>query len=189
MIVALDQDWGWNPGWRGRVELAANLRARSPDPAQLSSGQAPNPTGPQAPQATNREGAGVLQTSPCPRPTANAIRLQRRGGGRGSRCLKAWAWAWGLGKGPGALQDTAPSLFPGAPSSPAGPRPAELEGPREKAKQDASDLVLQLRTATPPTTGWRASLSLAHWQLVACGWGPLPGNRVQGHWGTASAPC
>lgn len=38
-----------------------------------------------------------------------------------------------LGEGPGALQDTAPSLFPGPLSSCAGPRPGELRGHREKA--------------------------------------------------------
>ena len=37
-----------------------------------------------------------------------------------------------LGKGSGALQDTAPSLFPGPLSSCFGPRPGELEGTGRK---------------------------------------------------------
>ena len=38
-----------------------------------------------------------------------------------------------FGEGCGALQDTAPGLFPGPLSTPAGLRPGELEGPRKKA--------------------------------------------------------
>lgn len=40
----------------------------------------------------------------------------------------------GLGKGSGTLKDTAPSLFPGLPSSLTGPRPIELGDLRKKAK-------------------------------------------------------
>ena len=39
-----------------------------------------------------------------------------------------------LGEGSGALQDTAPSLFSGPPSLPAGVRAGGLEVPREKAR-------------------------------------------------------
>ena len=56
-----------------------------------------------------------------------------RGSGEAHHCLEAWAepswWPWW---GLWALQDTALSPF-WAPSSPAGPRPGQLEGLREKA--------------------------------------------------------
>ena len=44
---------------RRQISVGDSLRARSPDPAQLSSlreSGAQNPTGPQAPQATGRQG-------------------------------------------------------------------------------------------------------------------------------------
>ena len=40
----------------------------------------------------------------------------------------------GLGEGSGTPQDTAPSLFPGPPSSRTSPRPSESGGLRKKAK-------------------------------------------------------
>ena len=58
--------------------------------------------------------------------------LGRRGryGGEVHRRLKACTRpVGGLGKGSGALQDTAPSLFPGPPNSVTGSRLGELEGP------------------------------------------------------------
>ena len=66
-----------------------------------------------------------------PMQTAAAIRLQRQGWGRASLLPRP---VGGLGEGSGALQDRAPSMFPGAPSSPATWRPVGvLEGSREKA--------------------------------------------------------
>lgn len=50
-------------------------------------------------------------------------------GGEAHGHLKAWDKATGCpNKGSGALQDTAPRLFPGAPSFPAGRQPEELAG-------------------------------------------------------------
>ena len=57
-----------------------------------------------------------------------------------------------LGKGSGALQDTAPSLFPGPLSSCFGPRPGELEGTGRKPGS-TSYLTLHLRTTAPLTVG------------------------------------
>ena len=57
-----------------------------------------------------------------------------------------------LGEGSGALQDTAPSLFPGPPSSRAGPKPGELEGTGRKPGS-TSYLTLHLRTTAPLTVG------------------------------------
>ena len=49
--------------------------------------------------------------------------------------LKAWDWpVSGLHKDPGALQDTAPGLFPGSSSPPAGLRLGDQEGPGGKAR-------------------------------------------------------
>ena len=57
-------------------------------------------------------------------------------GGKVHCCLKAWAQPVGaaLLRAPGPCRTQAPSLFSGPPSSPAGPRPGELEGLGEKAR-------------------------------------------------------
>ena len=103
-----------------QISVSDALRARSPDPAQLSLLREPgthNPTGRLAPQATPTAGAGPRLH---PMWTAAAIRSQR--------------WRWGRGfmvtsrpgirpmgvpsEGSGALWDTAPRLFPGTPQLP-----------------------------------------------------------------------
>ena len=66
-----------------------------------------------------------MDCNPCRLP----LPLGRRGGDGGEvhHHLKAWAWPVGdLGEAYGALQDTAPCLFPGPPSSPTSLRPGEL---------------------------------------------------------------
>ena len=78
-------------------------------------------------------GPGPQDCVPCRLP----LPLLGRRGGDGEevhRCLKAWARpVGGLGKDSGALQDTPPACSLGPRSSPASPRPGELEGPGEKA--------------------------------------------------------
>ena len=80
-----------------------------------------------------QQGPGLADCIPC----RLQLPLGHRGrdGGEVHCRLKAWARPVdSLGKGSGALQDTAPSLFPGLPSSPASPRPEGLESPGEKAR-------------------------------------------------------
>ena len=69
---------------------------------------------------------------------AAAISLRDRDWGEVHQDLKSWARpVGGPGEGSGALQDTAPRLFPGAPqlthSGPSDPGQGELEGPGEEA--------------------------------------------------------
>ena len=115
-----------------QISVGGSLRARSPDPAQLSLLREPgtqDPTGPQAPQATQMVGARSPRL--CSMQTSAAIRSQRKGWGRGSQGLGlASGWFW---RGLWSPAGHTPSLFPGSPRSPAGPRPGELAGPREKA--------------------------------------------------------
>ena len=63
---------------RRQISVGGSLRARSPDPAQLSSLREPgtqDPTGPQAPQAAQMAGARSRRL--CPMQTAAAIRSWR----------------------------------------------------------------------------------------------------------------
>ena len=75
-----------NQAWLKRqISFGHSLRARSPDPAQLSSLREPgaqDPTGLQAPQATQTVGARSPRL--CLMQTAAAVRSQRQGWGRGS---------------------------------------------------------------------------------------------------------
>ena len=121
--------------------MAANLRARSPDPAQLSSQREPDaqPNRPSGSSGQKVKGRGSCRLRP-------ALGLQPMPAGHRGASRPGL----GLGEGPGALKDTAPSL---SPRPLAGPRPTELEGPREKTRQDAADLTLQLRATPPPTAG------------------------------------
>ena len=94
---------------RRQSSVGGFLRARSPDPAQLSWLREPgaNPQAPQVAQMVGREGARShrLQLSGC------------RGEGRGEvhSCFKAWSCPV---CGPRSLH----SLFPGPPRSPSGPK-------------------------------------------------------------------
>ena len=155
---------------RRQISVGGSLRARSPDPAQLSSLREPgtqDPTGPQAPQATQTARARSHRL--CPTQTTVAMRSQRRAWGRGSpphqglgpASGRSW---WGLWSPAGHT----PSLFPGSPSSPANPRPGELEGPGEKAR-------ICLLPNSPPEDHhsgdpWLdAPPPVAHWQLLVWG--------------------
>ena len=90
------------------------------------------------------------------------------------RHRKDWARpVGGLGEGSRSLHDTAPSCFLGTPSSATGLRLGELEAPRKKARVHLFTPYKILMTITPLTPGWLGSLRVPHWQLVACGQGPL----------------
>ena len=77
-------------------------------------------------------------------------------GGGGARihcCLKAWAQSVGsLGEGLGALQDIAPSLFPGPPAHPLAQGQVSWKAPGRRLGS-ASYLTFHLMTTTPPTVG------------------------------------
>ena len=83
----------------GRTQLAAPAGPGAHDPAGL-----------QAPQAAQTVGYTSHRLHPLP--MAAAIRSQRWGWGEVHGHLKAWA-VGSHGQGFGALQDRAPSLFPG----------------------------------------------------------------------------
>ena len=101
-----------------QISVGGSLRARSPDPARLSSLREPgaqDPAGPQAPQAAQMVGARSPRL--CPMQTAAAIiRSQRRGWGRGSPLPQglgpASGWSW---QGLRSPAGHTPSLFPGPP--------------------------------------------------------------------------
>ena len=84
-------------------------------PVQLTSLREPgahDPAGLQAPQAAQT--AGYTSHRLHPLQMATAIRSQSWGWGEVHGHLKAWTWPVGShGEGFGALQDRAPSLFPG----------------------------------------------------------------------------
>ena len=108
---------------RMQVSVGSSLRARSPDPAQLSLLREPGaqgPTRPQALQATNIWGGREAGSTDCdPRRLPLPLGHRGRDGGKVHCRLKAWAWsAGGLGEGSGGLQDTAPCLFHGPPAHP-----------------------------------------------------------------------
>ena len=135
---------------RRQISAGGSLRARSPDPAQLSSMREPSaldPPGPQAPQAAQMAGASAHRLAPCRPP----LLLVGTGRGRGEVHCSPQAWArpvGGPGQGSGALQNTAPSLFPGPPRSSSSPRLGELECPPPRQRlESASYLTLHL---TPP---------------------------------------
>ena len=146
-----------------------SLRAKSPDPAQLSSlrepGAQPNwPSGSSGRQ-TGRPGPTVYD----PGRRSLLLAWRDRDGGEVHCCLKAWGWALLRALEPCRTQAPAWSLGP--PSSPAGPRPGELEGLGEKAG------IWLLPHSPPqnhqPTAVWIRSLSILDgWLLV---------GRV--HWG------
>ena len=117
---------------RRQSSASGSLRARSPDPVQLSSLRelgAQDPTGSQALQATHTGGASPADTGPGRRP----LLLGHRGEGKGHRHLKAWAGPVG---GHRELCVPAGHSLPSvrwAPRSPTGRRLDELEGPGKKA--------------------------------------------------------
>ena len=147
-------------------------RSRSPDPVQLPSLREPgawDSTGLQAPQAARKEGASRLH----PMQTAAAMRWLRQGLGRGSpQHLKAWAQQWAaLAR---ALEPAGHSLqpVPQAPGSPTGPRPGELEGPREKAGLHL--LSYSQSEDHHSTDHWLNAQTKGHSLTAGCLWeGPL----------------
>ena len=101
-----------------------------------------DPTGPQAPQAKPRK----------LHPMSPAAAITSQGGNEEEvyEPLKVWARPEsGLGEGPGTLQETAPSLFPGPPSSPTGQVSWWV---LERRPGFPSYLTLHLRTAAGKTT-------------------------------------
>ena len=102
---------------RRHISVGGSLRARSPDPAQVSSlreQSAQDATSPQVPQAPQTVGARAHRL--CPLRTATAIR-SAVGMGKGFTTASRPGPRPGGGpsEGSGALQDTTPSLFPGPP--------------------------------------------------------------------------
>ena len=115
----------------------------------------PGAQDPDSPQATQigwgRGGSpGPMQTDGC-----RHLVLEKRMGKR--HCLIASAWPAGsCGEGSGALQNTAPSLSPGTPSSP----PAKVkEGPGEKAVH--LSLTKLSLGGHHPANGWPSGTSKA----------------------------
>ena len=100
-----------------QISVSGSLRARSPDPAQLSSLGEPGtqaPTGPQAPWATQTVGARSPRL--CPTQTAAAIKSQRQGWGRGSPPCQGLGPASGRsGRGLWRPAGHTPSVSPGPP--------------------------------------------------------------------------
>ena len=98
-----------------------------------------------------------------PRHTDTTIRSQRQGcvgwGCGGIHCcLKAWAQSVGsISEGPRALQDTAPSLFPGPPAHLLAQGQMSWKAPGRRLGSP-SYLTFHLMTTTPPTVGW-----VTHW--------------------------
>ena len=81
---------------RRQISAGGSLRARSPDPAQLSSVREPSaldPPGPQAPQATQMAGANAHRLAPCRPP----LPLVGTGRGRGEVHYGPQAWARPVG--------------------------------------------------------------------------------------------
>ena len=79
-------------------------------------------------------------------------------------CLRDWtAPLGGCGESSGALQDTAPSLFSGPPSSQAGLRQGEPEGPEEKAG-------ICLLPQSPPDDHHRWLNGTTNWLIDGCLW-------------------
>ena len=145
-----------------QLSAGGTLRARSPDPAQpspLREPDAQDPAGPQAPKAA-QTGAGVLRLGPLE--TATVIRSQRWGEGRGSLPPQ--------GLGPASARPRrglwnpaghSPQPAPGPPSSPTGPRPQGLEGPRDNAENRLSPRSAP-RTTTRPAAGKTRPLTASH---------------------------
>ena len=106
------------PRLKRQISDGGSLRARSPDPAQLSSLREPGaqgPAGPQAPRAAQTVGARSPRL--CPMQTAAAIRSQRRGWGRGSPQPQGLGPARGRAwRGSAALQGTPPACSLGPPA-------------------------------------------------------------------------
>ena len=113
----------------GRAQLAARLGPGShilPRCHPYGS-QAPNPAGPQSPQAAQMGRPGFIYCNLYRWPLLSGWR--DRDWGEVHCCLKAWAkLVEGLSVGSGAPWDVVPSLFLGSSSSPAGPRLDKLEG-------------------------------------------------------------
>ena len=108
--------------------VGSSLRAWSPDPTQLSSlkKSGAQPAGSQAPQATQSGRLGPADCEPA---------AETRMGERFTATQRPGLRLVGdLGEGSDARQDTAPNLFSGAPSSPAGPRLGDLKGLGGKAR-------------------------------------------------------
>ena len=105
-----------------QISVGGSFRARSPDPAQLSTLREPgaqDPTDPQAPQAAQTVGARSPRL--CPMQTAAAIRSHRQGWGRGSPPPQGLGLGLAGGRswrGPWSPAGHSPSLFPGPPSPP-----------------------------------------------------------------------
>ena len=114
-----------------QISVGSALRVGSPDPAQPSSLREPgaqDPTGPQAPEATQMAGPGPTDCVPSKLPLP--LGHSGRDGEEGHCRLRAWARpVGGLGEGSGALQDT-PQSVPWAPQLTCQARGRVAGGPR-----------------------------------------------------------
>ena len=153
--------------------------------------QAPNPIGPHSPQAVQIGRLVLTNWDPERRPLL--VGHGDRDGGElhhssrpGPRLVE------GLIEGSGALQDIVPNLFPGHSRT-----QSWMSFKASRRRPDsASYLTLHLMTTTPPltqslphwslidsnlwveqnvllTNSWAGQLTVTHWQLAACEWGPL----------------
>ena len=110
--------------------------------------------------------------------------MQRQGWGRASLLPRP---VGGLGEGSGALQDRAPSMFPGAPSSPATWRPVGvLEGSREKAGPRLGGCRPELASCRGSREGKRGNSSGSPRLEEEPGSFPRRGSRRAGWGGEAS---
>ena len=124
--------WAPGPGWEEVSLNWLSLKARSPGLAQLREPEG-NPTALRLPEQWVKGGPGPTASDPSRWPLPSGPR--GGDGGEVHHRLKAWARSVsGLEPGSGALQDTAPNLFPRLPSSPASLRPGDrLQGFGDKA--------------------------------------------------------
>ena len=150
---AHEADLSW---WRPQGQVPR------PRPAVITEEtRCPGPNPPQAPQAAQTvvRRPGPTGCNPC----RLRLSLGHRGGDGGEVHCHVEAWGGpvdGHGEGSGALQDTAPSLFPGPPSSPAQGRVSWRAPGRRPGS--ASHRTLLWRTTTLPTVGRAGPLTVAH---------------------------
>ena len=118
---------------RRQISVGSSLRARSPNLAKLSSLPCTQPTLPSVSSGcpkSRETRSHRLQ----PRQRAVLFGSRDKDGGEGHCSSRSGPrLVEGLSEGSGAPQDIVPSLFPGSPSSLAGPKLDELEDLQEKA--------------------------------------------------------
>ena len=130
------------------------------------------PTGPQAPRAAQGGGAGPTDCDP--HKLLLILGHRDKDGGEGQHCFKAWAkasgWPWWGLLSPAWHSPQPVSLVPHHPLAQDQGAGWRAQGSRQAS---TSYFTLHLMATVLLTAGWIKSLMVSHWQLVACGKGPL----------------